>query len=179
MRRPRKSSTCCASCPSAPPPCLAASRNPTLPATMSSPDAIRDGVAASPSTMIPRMKTPTAPIPAQIVWAVRSGSSFRAGDNSQTRAIIATMAMAEPTGLEKPSEILHRYARTTWRSPAAPRNNQAMTARHQMSRRPECRTRPGRGILSRGGMGQALAGIKRDPLSFRRIGLSLRHVRVE
>jgi hypothetical protein len=72
---------------------------------MSSPDAIRIGVSASTSTMIPRMKATTAPIPARIAQAVPSGSSLRASDNSQKRAIIATMAMATRRAWKSPRRL--------------------------------------------------------------------------
>ena len=85
---------------------LVASFSPTIPATMSAADAIRNAEADSPNMTMPAMNPPTAPTPVHTAYAVPIGIDFMATASSQTLAAIPPTNTASAATFLKPSLMM-------------------------------------------------------------------------
>ena len=92
-----------------------------IPATISARLAMRARLDDSPSSRIPVMAAPTAPMPVQTAYAVPTGSDRIAQDNNTILTIIAVTVMTLGVRRVKPWVYLRPIAHTTSSRPAMKR----------------------------------------------------------
>ena len=88
--------------------------------------AMRAGVTASPSNVMPYAKAPTAPMPVQIMYALPSGSERIDHDSSPKLTTMAPTVTTLGHSRVKTCDCFMAAAQTTSSNPAMIKTNQAM-----------------------------------------------------